>query len=127
MKTKDWNEIRTQFVENGLTYTEIAEKYALSYGTVQHRGRNEDWIAQRNEFLRGGGTTRLERVTDKLLRRIEKTLDDDSSLDVKDFKTVTGALKELRELQRPMETGSDAGGGGVLRVRFVGETEEMSL
>ena len=65
----------------------------------------------------------VDRVARKLLERIEDKLQEDEGLEVKDFKTVSGALKESHEI-----CGKDKGGGesGTLTVRFVGETEEMS-
>ncbi len=69
------------------------------------------------------GREELARVGRKLLRRIEAYLDREEELELKDLKTVTGALKELQGL---FEDGEDAQ-GGALTVRFEGEAEEMSL
>ena len=73
---------------------------------------------------RGGASEDLEalrRVARKLLSRMERFIDEDA-LELKDLKTMTGALKELQGLW-------DGGGesGAPLTVRFEGETEEMSL
>ena len=69
------------------------------------------------------GGANVDRVARKLLERIEDKLQEDEGLEVKDFKTVSGALKEIHEI-----CGKDKGGGesGTLTVRFVGETAEMS-
>ena len=69
------------------------------------------------------GCANVDRVARKLLERIEDKLQEDEGLEVKDFKTVSGALKEIHEI-----CGKEKGGGesGTLTVRFVGETEEMS-
>ena len=56
-------------------------------------------------------------------RRIEDCLDREGELDLKELKTVTGALKELQSLWE--EKNGTKGGG--LTVRFEGEAEEMSL
>lgn len=55
---------------------------------------------------------------------MEKTLDEEEKIECRDFKSITGALKELREIQREDEDKSS--GDNSLIVRFVGETEEMS-
>ena len=73
---------------------------------------------------RGGASEDLEalrRVARKLLSRMERFIDEDA-LELKELKTMTGALKELQGLW-------DGGGesGAPLTVRFEGETEEMSL
>lgn len=64
----------------------------------------------------------LRRVGRKLLSRIERYIDEDA-LELKDLKSVTGALKELQSLWDD----KGAEGGGALTVRFEGETEDMSL
>ena len=64
----------------------------------------------------------LKRVGRKLLRCFEDFLDRAEEPDLKDLKTVTGALKELQSLWDDDE----AAHSGALIVRFEGETEEMS-
>ena len=62
----------------------------------------------------------LRRVGRKLLRCIERVIDEDA-LELKELKTVTGALRELQGLW------DDKGGGDrAVTVLFEGETEEMS-
>ncbi len=65
----------------------------------------------------------IARISRKLLRRIESALDESGELDLKELKTVTGALRELQSLCG--EPGG-ADGGRTLTVRFAGEAEEMS-
>ena len=64
----------------------------------------------------------LARVGRKLLRRIEEYLDSEEAPELKDLKTVTGALKELQSLWEEREDAHS----GALTVRFQGEAEEMS-
>lgn len=66
----------------------------------------------------------IQKVSSKLLKRMERTLDEEEKIECRDFKSITGALKELRELQREDEEKS--GGDNELVVRFLGEAEEMS-
>ena len=70
------------------------------------------------------GGANVDRVARKLLERIEDKLQEDEGLEVKDFKTVSGALKEIHEICGGKD--KNAGENGTLTVRFVGETEEMS-
>lgn len=73
-----------------------------------------------------GDTERPEqtvgRLGRKLLRRIEQTLDAEGEIDLRDLKTAAGALREICAMLE--ESG---GAPPPLTVRFVGETEEMSL
>ena len=64
----------------------------------------------------------LGRVGRKLLRCFENYLDRVEEPDLKDLKTMTGALKELQSLWDDDESAHS----GALIVRFEGETEEMS-
>ena len=64
----------------------------------------------------------LRRVGRKLLRCFEDYLDRAEEPDLKDLKTVTGALKELQSMWEEKNEMR----GGALTVRFEGETEEMS-
>ena len=120
----DWEKIRAGFVKEGKSYRELARDFDAPYSTIQRRGTAENWPGQRAEYLEDDLGIRLAQVTSKLLRRIEKTIDGDKELDSRDFKAMTGALRELRELNGTEAAG--AGDGGELTVRFVGEAEEMS-
>ena len=64
----------------------------------------------------------LKRVGRKLLRCFEDYLDRVEEPDLKDLKTMTGALKELQSLWED----TDETRSVPLTVRFEGETEEMS-
>jgi len=64
----------------------------------------------------------LRRVGRKLLRCFEDYLDRAEEPDLKDLKTVTGALKELQSIWED----ADETRSVPLTVRFEGETEEMS-
>ena len=102
----DWEKIRTGFVKDGLSYRALSREFAAAYSTIQNGGE------------------KLKQVKTKLLRRIESTLDEDRELDSKDFKAMTGALTERREIQDEAET---ARGNEPLTVRFVGKAEELSM
>ena len=64
----------------------------------------------------------MERISGKLLNNIEQRLDSGTLLEPKDYKAVTGAHKELKELQR-----GDSKKEEGLVVRFSREVEEMSV
>lgn len=116
---RDWNECRRLFTEEGKSLKEIAEEQELSYETLRKRAYREHWRTLREE--QSGAS--IDRVARRLLEKIEGKLREDS-LEAKDFKSVSGALKELNELCAGRE--KNEGDSGTLTVRFVGETEEMS-
>ena len=67
-------------------------------------------------------TERFERIAVKLLDNIERRLDEERALEIKDYKAVTSALKEIKELGAG-EGKKESG----LVVRFLDGTEEMSV
>ena len=119
----NWEKIRAGFVKDGLSYRALAREYAMTYSVIQRRGIKENWAGQREEYLEENVGEKMKQVKTKLLRRIERTLDGDRELDGKDFKAMTGALRELREIQDPAEA---ARSSEPLTVRFVGRAEELS-
>lgn len=68
---------------------------------------------------------KIEKLSGRLLECIEQRINEPGGIELKDYKSLTGALKELKELSR-------GGNGGTERceaftVRFVGDAEAMSL
>ncbi len=116
---RDWGECRQMFVREGKSLREIAQEAGVNYNTLRDRARRENWRVQRD----GTDSASIDRVARRLLERIEGKLREDT-LEPKDFKSVSGALKELNELCAGRE--KPGGDSGTLTVRFVGETEEMS-
>ena len=119
---RDCTQARRAYVEEGKSLRAIAAETGISCETLRSRKRAEDWDSQRERFRSREGKDRVERLTGLVLDRIERSLDGEETLPLKDLKAVTGALKELQELCVPEERA----GAGALTVRFVGETEEMS-
>ena len=120
---RDWTALRRAFIEEGKSLTQIAREASVPYSTLTERAKRENWRGQREEILNEDCDRRLERLTRKLLDQIDAVLSAGDGMDAKDFKAVTGALRELKELRGEKETGA---GGGELTVRFVGEAEEFS-
>lgn len=118
---RDWDELR-RACENGESLAELSRRLDIPYSTLLNRAVKENWKLDGGD-LPCAAESEFERVGRKLLRRIEECLDREGELDLKELKTVTGALKELQSLWE--EKNGTKGGG--LTVRFAGETEEMSL
>lgn len=63
----------------------------------------------------------MERICRKLLENMEQRLDEGALLEIKDYKAVTGALKELKELGQAELKKETA-----LQVRFEGDAEALA-
>ena len=121
---RDWDAIKRTYVDEGESLRGLATRFEVPYSTVRSRARRERWDAERRQ--KADESLRREefiRVGRKLLARIESCLDEGKEIDLKELKTVTGALKELWAMQ---EESGGTGGGETLTVRFIGEAEEMS-
>ena len=82
---------------------------------------------EKMEKLRRDNSELIEKLSKKLLKSIEQRIDDGGGIELKDYKAVTGALKELKEMHRADEhKTADEKKDEALTVRFVGEAEEYS-
>lgn len=120
----DWEKIKERYLSTDITYTQLAEETGVNNSTLRHKGKREDWDGQRKRMREPDREERMERVTVKLLERMERAIDRNEEMDSKEIKAMTGALKELRELKR--DDDGEGGGGKKLEVCFIGETEELS-
>ena len=121
----DWESIKKKYLSTDLSCRELADEFGINRGTVSARATRENWSELRRSRREGDGESRLNRVREKLLKKMEETLDRTDSLDSKEIKTLTDALKEIKELQK-QEEGGEEDTGKRLEVCFVGETEALS-
>ena len=122
----DWEAIRKEYMDSDISLRALARKHGLSHSTLQNHAGRERWAKCRAAGGQEDPRLRMEQVAAKLLRRMERTIDAEEEMDSKDIKAMTGALKEIKEIQRqePRATGEDK--DEVLEVRFLGEAEELS-
>ena len=115
----DWNAIRQDYItDESCSYRKLAKKYGVSYTSIGAKARQEGWAEQRAQYLnetlsktltalsreQAKKATRLQTVADKLLDKIEEIVDNyDAStlsrLDSQVLKHITGALKDLKDIQ----------------------------
>lgn len=120
----DWEKAKEKYLSSGATLKEIAEEFGIKYETLLRKAKREKWREEREKENTGDRESRIERVTELLLCRLEKAIDRAEDMDSKEIKAMTGALKELRDMQREADGGQ--GGGKTVQVCFIGETEELS-
>jgi hypothetical protein len=114
----DWREVQAEYITDAnSSYRKLAKKYGIPVGTLQKRAVKEDWhsqkiqsgknsVAKTVEIIEQGQANRLSRlmmVTDKLLVKIEQTVDEITAesvtVDKATLKQITGALKDIKEIQ----------------------------
>lgn len=124
----DWNAIRKEYIQGGVSYRELAAKYGVPLRTLADRAKAEKWVELREQARDKAVTKtvetvakqnakvddRINRLANRLIDKLEKAVDE---LDVKTvtMKTTmkTGAAKvttEYRKLDREKEGPVDKGG-----------------
>ena len=103
----DWSAIREEYVTGDLSYQKLGEKYGISRSRISAVALQEHWVSCREAHRKQASETipaelppeepmpTLQSVADKLLRRIEASVDDREPLDVKDLRALVSALKDL--------------------------------
>ena len=114
----DWTQIKTDYItDSNSSYRKLAEKYGVSFNTLQCRAKKEDWAKLKRQAQdkitkktidkdiqnKVDRATRLLNVTDKLLLKIEETVEELSTegivLDKATLKQISGALKDIKDIQ----------------------------
>lgn len=114
----DWTKIKTEYItDSKSSYRKLAEKYGVPFATLRCRAKEEKWTelkAQTQHRIitktidkdvdkKVDRATRLMSVTDKLLVKIEETVDEISAgtvvADKAILKQISGALKDIKDIQ----------------------------
>lgn len=109
---QDWERIKTEYVTTAVSYRELAKKYDIPLATIGKRGKKEQWTKKKEQHIDRAETMVLQAVerrkassagkiydvSIKLLDKIAETADTDG-LCAKDLRSLTAALKDLREIQ----------------------------
>ncbi len=124
----DWDAMRTEYIQGGVSYRELAAKYGVPFPTLADRAKAEKWVELRKQAHDKAITKtvetvakqnakvddRINRLANRLIDKLEKAVDE---LDVKTvtMKTTmkTGAAKvttEYKKLDKEKEGPVDKGG-----------------
>ena len=86
----DWIAMRAEYITTDTSYRRLAEKYGVSGTQVSNRGKAERWPEERERYLsnvlaksvakserkKADQMARIDRVTDKLLDKLEKAVEE---------------------------------------------------
>lgn len=86
----DWNAIKSEYITSGISYRALAEKYGLNRNTIADRGKEEKWPELRRqhrdktlskalslvEKKEAKKMARIDSITDRLLLKLEKAVDE---------------------------------------------------
>ena len=109
----DWAAIKTEYITTGTSYRKLEAKYGINRAQIGKVGKDEGWVELRRQYVdntltktleeisrqQANRTARLLSVSDKLLLKIEATVDGEEALSEKGIRALTAALKDLKEIQ----------------------------
>lgn len=110
----DWTKIKTEYItSDNSSYRKLADKYGISLGTLHKRAKKEKWVELKKqsydkrvsktveafEEKQAGKMARIQDITDKLLDKIERAVEE---LDIQLFKDVKKVKEiEYNNVERP--------------------------
>lgn len=109
----DWQAIKTEYITTDTSYRKLAEKYGVSRVQIGNVGKDEKWVELRRQHLDRTVTKtvaavenahakradKIQSVADKLLNKIEALVDRPEPLNEKAIRSLTAAVKDLKEIQ----------------------------
>ena len=108
----DWNVIKAEYIAGGTSYRTLAKKYKVSVTTLTRTAIKEKWVELRQQAeskaeaelvkkvssSKSKTNIKINEVADKLIAKMNATIE---SLDVIDGQTIkhfTSALKDLKDI-----------------------------
>lgn len=116
----DWQKIKTEYITTDTSYRKLAQKYGVRYATLQARAKDEKWPDLRDRHRtrtvskslskisdkQSNKLARIEGITDKLLIKLEKAVDElDLEIIKKKVKTDDGLTEITTESMETVEGG----------------------
>ena len=105
----DWRKLKKEYIAGGISYRKLAEKYGVSFNTLEKVARREGWCELRRQADEKAATkaveaissrnAKLDKAVDLALEAACKYLMAPGQLRAVDLKDVTTALKNLRDLK----------------------------
>ena len=109
----NWNEIKSEYVSSDVSYRQLCDKYGVPLHKLRVVAQNEKWVALREQARHkadikiiekvaqqgANHTLKIYEVADKLLEKIEDTLEAMEVIDSQSLKHFTSALKDLKDIR----------------------------
>ena len=117
----DWLKIKTEYITTDTSYRKLAEKYGYSHVQIARRGKAENWVEQKKQYVSKTMTKTVEKISekkarqaakvgdlaDKLLVKLEKAIDElDLKVTTHKIKTERGATETTTEFKVAEEGGT---------------------
>lgn len=116
----DWTAARDEYIQGGVTYRQLAEKYSVPLRTLGKRAKAEDWVGLRQQVIDKSATlaadaaaqakadmaTRIYDSAGLMLDKVLDALQDD--ITPKEIRALTAAVKDIREIVGIKSAGDQA-------------------
>lgn len=113
MAEANWKKIKAEYIRGGTSQRKLAKKYDVPLGTLQKIAAKEKWCDKRKQSEckedaiitesiaeeNASKALKIYDVADKLLDKINATLDEIEILDSQSIKHFTSALKDIKEIK----------------------------
>lgn len=77
----DWLSIETEYITSDISLRKIADKYDVSFATVRHRSKTEEWVKKRKEYKHNIVTASTQNSACKEIDRLNKLQNCSNKLD----------------------------------------------
>ena len=112
-----WDDIKTEYITTGIGTRPLAAKYNVSYSTLRKRAQREQWAQERTQFRAQRDADRVKAqceiayqeykglleaaglLSSKICSAVAQLTDADIIKDKRGLKSITGAMKDLAEIQ----------------------------
>ena len=116
----DWQAIKTEYITTDTSYRKLAQKYGVRYATLQARAKEEKWTDLRDRHRtstvsksltkisnkQAAKLARIEGITDKLLNKLEKAVDElDLEIIKRKIKVEDGLTETTTETMEAVDGG----------------------
>ena len=109
----DWEKVKAEYIAGGTSYRKLAEKYGVSFSTLKDIAIREKWTDLKEQARNKANTNlvnsigrnsakrsvKINDVADKLLDKINNTLELIEVLDSQSIKHFTSALKDIKDIK----------------------------
>ena len=110
----DWRQAaKREYITSDTSYRKLAQKYGVGASTLYAKGSKEKWVEKKEQYQSETVAKTLEKtsqqeanravkmmsVADKLLNKIEALVDRPEPLNEKAIRSLTAAVKDLKEIQ----------------------------
>lgn len=113
MAEVNWKKIKAEYIRGGTSYRKLAEKYGVSFSTIQKVAAKEKWNSSRKKCEdiveekivdsiaeeNASKALKIYDVADKLLEKIMFNLENSDVLGSQEVKHYTSALKDIKDIK----------------------------